>query len=178
LGSTTKTLAGRSLLRAFGAGPAMCPKRTIRHNPAKHLLNGTLLPRWMGMMGATARIILLTLAVGLASGAKAEPDINSANYRLPACKAFVGRYSNERSFVSQGVCAGLVSGVAWTIGNGGLAGACAHIPAEVTVDQEIQVVVRYVEARPNRLHEPSPGLALEALVDAWPCRDAKMAPKR
>ena len=39
-------------------------------------------------MGTTAaRIVLLTLAVGLASGAKAEPDIYSANYVLPACKA-------------------------------------------------------------------------------------------
>jgi hypothetical protein len=37
-GSTTKTLAGRSLLRAFRAGPAKCPKRTIRHNAAESVL--------------------------------------------------------------------------------------------------------------------------------------------
>jgi hypothetical protein len=85
-------------------------------------------------------ILLLGLSVALATGAKAEPDIQSANYRLPACKAFI---QNERAPpFTQGICVGLVSGIAWTIGGGNLTGACARIPNEVTVRQEIQVVVR------------------------------------
>jgi hypothetical protein len=135
-------------------------------------------------MGATARIILLTLSFGLASGAKAERDINSANNLLPGCKALLqqGGGTSQRgegtSSLEQGICFGLVSGIAWTIGGGGLTDACADIPEKATGGQLVQVVVRYIGQRPNRLHEPFRQLAAEALVDAWPCRDAKLAPKR
>ena len=47
---------------------------------------------------------------------------------------------------------------------------CADIPKGVTNDQSVQVVIRYIEARPNRMHEPFRILALEGIVDAWPCR--------
>jgi hypothetical protein len=132
-------------------------------------------------MGTTARIILLTLSVGLASGAKAEPDFSSANSQLPACKAFVNRqYSGDgvSTSLALGYCAGVVSGIAFTMDDSGLAKACAHIPDGVTTGQEVQVVIRYLEQRPNRLHEPFKELAIEALANAWPCRDAKLAPKR
>jgi hypothetical protein len=127
-------------------------------------------------MGTTARIILLALAVGLASGAKAEPDMRSANSRLPGCKAFVDGRSDDP--IGQGYCAGLVEGIALWVGSSGLAYACAHIPAGVTSGQTVQVVVRYMEQRPNRLHEPFAVLAAQALADAWPCRDVKLGPKR
>jgi Rap1a immunity proteins len=133
-------------------------------------------------MGTTAaRIILLTLALGLAGGAKAEPDINSANFHLLGCKAFAnGQYSGDgvRTSLTAGYCVGAVTGIAFIIKDSGLARACAHIPDAVTVGHEIQVVVRYMEQRPNRLHEPFMGLVVEALADAWPCRDVKLAPKR
>lgn len=51
----------------------------------------------------------------------------------------------------------------------GTTGVC--IPAgEVTVNQQVRVVVAYIDARPNRLHEDFRILALEALKDAWPCK--------
>jgi Rap1a immunity proteins len=131
-----------------------------------------------GMMGTTAaRIILLTLAVGLASGAKAEPDRNSANFRLPGCKAFANPQSSDDP-LGQGYCAGTVSGIAFIIKDGGYPNACAHIPQGVTTGQEVQVVVRYMEQRPNRLHESFKELVAEALASGWPCRDAKLVPKR
>jgi hypothetical protein len=129
-------------------------------------------------MGTTARTILLALSVGLASGAKAEVDRNSANYLLPACKAFVDGHSSEgASLVAQGYCGGLVSGVALIMGDSGLPYACAHIPDGVTTGQQVRVVIRYLEQRPNRLHEPFKELAVEALANAWPCRDAKVMPR-
>jgi hypothetical protein len=48
---------------------------------------------------------------------------------------------------------------------------CLKIPDSVTQGQIVGVVVLYMEARPQRLHEPFRSLALEALFDAWPCRN-------
>jgi Rap1a immunity proteins len=33
----------------------------------------------------------------------------------------------------------------------------------------VAVVIKYIEARPERMHEPFADLALEALKAAWPC---------
>jgi Rap1a immunity proteins len=40
----------------------------------------------------------------------------------------------------------------------------------VTTVQSVAVVVKYIEARPQRMHEPFGKLALEALTAAWPCK--------
>jgi hypothetical protein len=46
------------------------------------------------------------------------------------------------------------------------------LPAEgVTQGQAVAVVVKYIEARPERMHESFGKLALLALVTAWPCGD-------
>jgi Rap1a immunity proteins len=129
-----------------------------------------------GTMGTTAALIILVgLAVGLATGAKAEPDFSSANFLILGSKAFANQQSGGGV---SGYCVGLVEGIAFFMADSGLANACAHIPDGVTVGQQIQVVVRYLEQRPNRLHEDFKWLAIEALADAWPCRDAKLVPKR
>jgi hypothetical protein len=46
---------------------------------------------------------------------------------------------------------------------------CANIPENVTVADATRVVIKYLEANTNRLHEKFDWLALEALQDAWPC---------
>jgi hypothetical protein len=108
---------------------------------------------------------------------------------LPACKRF-GTGSNEPPFwgaFDQGECIGTVKTVAFLAGTMNLSvlalsgegqvialkrnWSCADIPDGVTVGQELRVVIRYIEARPNRMHEPFRSLALEALLDAWPCRN-------
>jgi hypothetical protein len=48
---------------------------------------------------------------------------------------------------------------------------CLDIPVGVNNGQMVGVVVRYIEARPYRMHEPFLPLALEALFDAWACRN-------
>jgi hypothetical protein len=48
--------------------------------------------------------------------------------------------------------------------------ACMDISDGVTLGQEVRVVVAYIEARPELMHEPFRMLALEVLRSAWPCR--------
>jgi hypothetical protein len=40
----------------------------------------------------------------------------------------------------------------------------------VTGEQEVRVVVKYIDERPERLHEPFPTLAYEAVKAAWACK--------
>ena len=48
--------------------------------------------------------------------------------------------------------------------------SCIEYPKGSTVNQGLRVVVRYIEARPQRMHESFAFLAIEALHNAWPCR--------
>jgi hypothetical protein len=65
----------------------------------------------------------------------------------------------------QGVCAGSVDGLGY-----GISGKETCPPKEVTGGQVGAVVVKYIEARPERMHEHFGDLALEALTAAWPCK--------
>jgi hypothetical protein len=49
-------------------------------------------------------------------------------------------------------------------------GERTFVRREVTNDQAVAVVIKYIEARPERMHEPFGMLALEALTAAWPCK--------
>jgi hypothetical protein len=42
-------------------------------------------------------------------------------------------------------------------------------PEGVTNEQAVRVVIAYVEARPERMHEDMRSLAIEAFHHAWPC---------
>ena len=44
------------------------------------------------------------------------------------------------------------------------------VPNLVTREQTVRVVIAYIDARPARMHEDIRGLALEALINAWPCK--------
>jgi len=68
----------------------------------------------------------------------------------------------QLEFFAFGRCFGLVEGLAYT-------GAFC-VPSGVTKNQAMAVVVKYIEARPERTHEPFGMLALEALTAAWPCK--------
>ena len=48
--------------------------------------------------------------------------------------------------------------------------SCADIPRGVNYEQSVRVVIRYIEMRPQTMHESFNALALEALRAAWPCR--------
>ena len=40
----------------------------------------------------------------------------------------------------------------------------------MTFGQSVAVVVKYIQERPERMHEDFGKLALEALIAAWPCK--------
>jgi hypothetical protein len=94
-------------------------------------------------------------------------DIESANFILPACKNVVE--GNQREPFRRGYCVGLVKGIAMAKFNAP-SGGCVDYPAGATSGQMVSVVIRYIEARPTRMHEDFGKAVLEALMDAWPCR--------
>jgi hypothetical protein len=44
------------------------------------------------------------------------------------------------------------------------------LPQGLTNNQAVAVVIKYIEARPERMHEPFGLLAMEAMKAAWPCK--------
>ena len=42
-------------------------------------------------------------------------------------------------------------------------------PATATYGQAVRVVISYIEAHPQDMHEDYTGLAMVALLEAWPC---------
>jgi hypothetical protein len=116
----------------------------------------------------------------LSATAVAQDDAHSANAILPGCKAFVGETISEPPF-KQGVCGGIVLGVLGMTVNlrdlckdlsscGNARIMCVNAPESVTVAGATRVVIKYLEANTNRLHEKFDWLALEALQEAWPCK--------
>jgi hypothetical protein len=106
----------------------------------------------------------LAILIALTMPARAA-DVDSANYLLRGCKAFIVRENTMPTPIDamkQGRCVGLVDGLSYT-GN-----FCQ--PKGVTTGQAVAVVVKYIEARPERMHEDFGILALEALTAAWPCK--------
>jgi hypothetical protein len=111
---------------------------------------------------ATMRAIWCAVLMALATTtAGAAENLNSANYWLPRCKEFIAANSN-RDLDGQEVCAGRVEALSLA--------SCPHTPNDITPAQAVRVVVRYIEERPQRIHESFNALALEALHDAWPCK--------
>ncbi len=121
-------------------------------------------------MRAVICAMLMALTV---TAAIAEEDRRSANYLLPGCRWWTTETgSSPEMFFKAGLCAGKVEGIAFILDLGVVGvGLCADIPPGVTTAQEIRVVVAYIEARPNKTHEAFDRLAIEALREAWPCRD-------
>jgi len=113
-------------------------------------------------------------AVG-AAGVHSETDTNSANVIMPACEGFLAHKDHDLlSAYRQGICAGEVQGV-WATASE-LGRVCS--PPQATVGQAVLVVMRFINARPARMHEPFSFLALEALTTAWPCKVTTRAERR
>jgi hypothetical protein len=79
--------------------------------------------------------------------------------------------------VFYGQCIGLVQGVAGTLalikaiqGNKLDLRLCLNVPKGVSMEQAIEVVVKYGKAHPEQTHGPFLTLATLALTDAWRCK--------
>ena len=95
-------------------------------------------------------------------------DRYSANYFLPGCKGFLVHESTQLSVSEMFMairCVGFIEGLGY-----GVEGTVVCRPNEVTTGQLVAVVVKYIEARPERMHEDFGKLAVEALTASWPCK--------
>jgi hypothetical protein len=109
---------------------------------------------------AVAILLALTMPASAA-------DIVSANHFLPGCKSALSdnKVLIPADALLQGRCTGFVQ--AFLAASPAL-DFCQ--PKGATISQSVALVVKYIEARPERMHEPFGVLALEALKAAWPCK--------
>jgi hypothetical protein len=103
------------------------------------------------------KFAIAILLLALTTAASAE---DSANNFLPGCKGTLGTEMWE-----QRRCAGFIEGLEYGVG-----GRDFCPPNGVTTVQSVTVVVKYIEARPQRMHEDFGKLAIEAMQAAWPCK--------
>jgi hypothetical protein len=101
-------------------------------------------------------------------------DGASASFMLPGCKAALTNQIN-RPLTDQvdgpflaGMCLGYIRAIGMFTATPRGSRLCADIPG-VTSEEMVRVVVRYIEARPQRMNEPFIWLATSAVIDAWPC---------
>jgi Rap1a immunity proteins len=92
----------------------------------------------------------------------------SANSMLPRCKKLLamangGILRTADDIFSAGRCMGMIEGTSYLTPT-----ICA--PAGATTSQRLQVIISYIEARPARMNEDLRSLALEAMEQAWPCK--------
>ena len=91
-----------------------------------------------------------------------SPDA-SAKTMMPSCRDLMN--ASGRNGVGQAECLGIVRAMHYFARY--YFGACS--PERATVGQTLRVIVRYIDERPERLSERFEDLALEAILEAWPC---------
>jgi Rap1a immunity proteins len=112
-----------------------------------------------GLRFAVAILLALTMPAS-------AQETTTANQMLPGCKGLLdNRMTSGVSVYQQGRCGGYVASLVY-----GAGGKDFCQPKGVTNNQVVAVVVKYIEARPERMHEPFGDLAFEGLTAAWPCK--------
>ena len=121
--------------------------------------DGEAVMKMRGWRRLAVAILLLALTVPASA-----QDRNSANYLLPGCKSWL---DSEKKLLApdEAFCVGFVVGLGYGVGGNHF---CP--PQGVTNNQVVAVVVKYIEARAERMHEDFGKLAVEALMAAWPCK--------
>ena len=75
---------------------------------------------------------------------------------------------SEANF-DQGVCGGFAIAVAGIVDNYPVAGYRTCIPSGVLAGQLNNIMVKFLDDHPERLHYAATSLAVEAFVEAFPC---------
>jgi len=113
---------------------------------------------------AGLRIIAVVAAMILnCDFAVAEDAAFSADDLMAGCRAYLVKNISTEDYFAAKYCAQIIDGI---IGAG--RGVCP--PASSTEEQAAGAVVKYIDARPARLHENFEKLAREALRTAFPCK--------
>ncbi|MGO8914722.1 MAG: Rap1a/Tai family immunity protein [Stellaceae bacterium] len=115
-------------------------------------------------MFAGLRIIAVVAAVVLSCGfAVAKDAVFSANDLMAGCRAYLVKNISTEDYFAAKYCAQIIDGII-----GAERGIC--LPVSSTEEQAAGIVVKYIDARPARLHENFEKLAREALRAAFPCK--------
>jgi hypothetical protein len=123
---------------------------------------------------------LLLLAITPADAAEKDP-INSAAFMLPYCKlSSKDALANPQNAYFNGQCFGMISGLRKAAeilrslegyGHGGAFSsfACTAIPDNTTLQQLVDVVIRYGEVHQDQRRVDFGYFAFSALHQEWPC---------
>lgn len=105
-------------------------------------------------------VALVLCATGLSvSAAPASKDVDG-------CKAAsVSGGSNVQNAFEVGLCMGIVEAILKTMS----LHATPTCHPKVTTRQGLQVLVKYMNDHPEKLHEETSFLAVKAFRQAWPC---------
>jgi hypothetical protein len=121
----------------------------------------------------------LALVLAMPSMALSGTRDDSANFMMHGCRDGLSGDPNKTAFFNAGLCAGAVDAIVFAgsvecveLQKGNLTGFVRGIdpPKGFTVEQAMRIVVKYIDARPERMHELFFGLAWDALAEAWPCK--------
>jgi hypothetical protein len=112
------------------------------------------------------------IAPTIAAASAAEKDVSSANFFIPYCRlASKEALASATDAFFQGQCFGMVRAIRGTAEAMRTQQArCTDIPANVTLQQLVNVVVRYSEVHPEQTQEGFEAFTFRALRDAWPCQ--------
>jgi hypothetical protein len=106
---------------------------------------------------------MLAITIAMLSANSAFADYYSGNKLLEYCNPNSAR---------RDICTGYVAGTrgaidTWKIWENIDSGIC--VPKEVSLGQSIQVVVKYLEANPGKLHLSASSNVLNAFIETYPC---------
>jgi hypothetical protein len=113
--------------------------------------------------------------------AHAAEDEQSADFMLPYCRLTQKEVAADvKKALNYSRCVGIVEGVSQMfnlLNQAQAAGMaqldpllCTSIPAGITNEQLVNVVVTYGETFPELTHRPFTVLAISAIRVAWPCK--------
>ena len=135
--------------------------------------NGAIASQEAVLRIVIAVVVLLMLCAGVRAQTATEAD-TSANFYFLGCKAFAeARATNARLAGIGNFCAGVAHGLAHTAQYFSPPEWQSCAPATSDARQLLRVIVSYIEARPQRMHEDFRLLTLEAFHHAWPCKSGR-----
>jgi hypothetical protein len=126
-------------------------------------INTLRIPKSVGA-GLSAAILVVG-AITVSDAFAKEADIHSANAVVPGCRFFDGSTTSKNPRFDpfgQGYCVGLLNGLDYD--------GVRCRPPEIAWGQLVRVVLKYIDIRPERMHEDFRVLAIEAMKTAWPCQ--------
>src|SRR5215472_259532 len=96
-------------------------------------------------MTKTGLAVAILLALTMPASAQTNP-LSSANEMLSGCKGLIGdKTPLLREALGQGRCAGYVAGLVYA------RSVFLCVPEGATREQGVRVVIKYIEARPERM---------------------------